>query len=128
MKIIKIVGTAERPRYTPSVFYVPDSGPICCENKELGFFVHPNIQTREALRNHIAHMRAEGFDVIEETYDPFRAVPYNRLRSFFCDYVANDADASSTEYVLDMLQMVGCSKDEAEEIGLGWVYDVAEDE
>ena len=52
-------------------------------------------------------------------------VPYSRLLQILQDYVGNDADASELGYVRDILSDVcGVTAEEAEAIGLGYLFDV----
>lgn len=38
------------------------------------------------------------------------------------DYINNDAEAADHDYIRDTLDQIGVSLDEAEELGLGWLY------
>ena len=51
------------------------------------------------------------------------------ILSMFRSYVTNDAEAAELDYVQEALGFAGCSKEDAEKIGLGWVWpDDEEDE
>ena len=52
---------------------------------------------------------------------------YERLMQIFQNYVENDYEASSCDYIMDALEEVA-TKDEIEELGFGWIYDGDEDE
>ena len=45
-----------------------------------------------------------------------------RLKDMFRSYVSNDAEAAEPDYVREALMQAGCSEEEAQELGLGWVY------
>ena len=52
-------------------------------------------------------------------------VPYERVVQILQDYVGNDAEAAEPAYVADVLFGSVCSmtKEEAEALGLGYLYD-----
>lgn len=121
MKLVKIIPIDEKAG--SSVFFLPDFGSICVETKDLGFFEHPNINTDTKLEQHLKKMRSDGCLVLEEEFNPLRKVSYERLCKLFSKYVSNDADAAGIHYAYEMLKDIGCTKEEADELCLGWVYE-----
>lgn len=45
-----------------------------------------------------------------------------RLKDMLRSYVSNDAEAAEPDYVREALSQAGCSEEEAQELGLGWIY------
>ena len=59
MTIYKI----SKEEYTPTTFIVNDFGEVWADNKELGFFKHPEIKTEFQLQEFITKMNNSGFSV-----------------------------------------------------------------
>ena len=55
-------------------------------------------------------------------------VSKERLRVILESYVSNDAEASELGYVQEALEQAGCDQEEAEKIGLGWVWPDSQDQ
>lgn len=47
----------------------------------------------------------------------------DRLKSLFRRYVENDFEAAEPGYVYEQLTEMGVTKEEADELGLGYIYD-----
>ena len=57
------------------------------------------------------------------------AVSYDRLLQILQDYVNNDAEAAEEGYVRSILKDIcGVNKEEAEQLGLGYLFDAEEEE
>ena len=61
-----------KPGFTPSEFYVTDSGRVYCYNPELGFIRHP--KRLDLIKEHFVNCLFEGFTVenISDTIDDSR--------------------------------------------------------
>lgn len=56
------------------------------------------------------------------------AVSREKAISMFRSYVNNDAEAADLDYVRETLEQVGCTKTDAKEIGLDWIFEEEEEE
>ena len=60
MKVFRIDG---KKNYSPAQFVISDNGEIYVDTAGDGFFRHPTITTERKLKNHLARMLFDGFNV-----------------------------------------------------------------
>ena len=51
-----------------------------------------------------------------------------RAMQIAADYIANDYEAADSNYVKDILDVLGVTREEAEELGIGWIMDAENEE
>lgn len=95
---------------------------MACDEDHVRFTWIPEKADYESVAGQICYSADDA-----EIHFP-RKVPYKELLSMFQDYVYNDVAAAELDYVRDALAAVGVDRHNAEDLGLGYIFDGEEDE
>lgn len=95
-----------------------------------GLMTKAFVQDLVSLSREIAQNCEHNTTLIQfcEKYEVFDSgdIRRERLKNLFCNYVCNDFEASSEDYVREALYQSGADDYELEQIGLGWLINEEE--